>query len=84
MANYPTPPTTVPGPYVPPRVTRTSQAVSLPHTRRYRVAAGDTLSALAQRLYGNRRRWVDIYNRNRNQISDPSRPLAAGQMLDIP
>ena len=84
MTDYPLPPTSVPGPYVQPEPVRTSQAVSLPHRRTYRVAQGDTLSALATRLYGNRRRWVDIYNANRNEITNPQKALVAGQILDIP
>lgn len=84
MTTYPNPPTSVPGPYVPPTPVRTSQAVSQPHRRTYRVAAGDTLAGLATRLYGNRRRWVEIYNANSDQITNPNKSLTAGQVLDIP
>lgn len=84
MTDYPKPPSSVPGPYVPPTPVRTSQAVSLPRRRTYRVADGDTLAGLAQRLYGDRRRWVEIYNANRDQINDVNKRLVAGQVLDIP
>lgn len=84
MARYPAPPKSVPGPFVPPPVVRPVQAASLPRRRHYRVADGDTLAALATRLYGNRRRWVDIYNANRDVITNPQKTLVAGQVLEIP
>ncbi|MDD5558002.1 MAG: LysM peptidoglycan-binding domain-containing protein, partial [bacterium] len=51
--------------------------------RRYRVAAGDSLSSLAVRFYGDAARWRDIYNANRNTVPNP-RSLTPGQILIIP
>jgi nucleoid-associated protein YgaU len=55
--------------------------VSAPRT--YTVAAGDTLSAIAQREYGAADRWKLIFEANRDQISDPDR-IQPGQVLTIP
>lgn len=49
----------------------------------YTVQGGDSLSRIAQRIYGDGNRWRDIYNANRDQISDPDR-IYPGQVLVIP
>lgn len=51
---------------------------------RYRVQPGDTLSSIAERLLGNRRRWKELYELNQGSIGpDPSR-LKAEAILLIP
>jgi LysM repeat protein len=52
--------------------------------RSHTVAKGDTLYSLAQRYYGSRSKWRDIYAANRNQLPSPSAPLRIGMELQIP
>jgi nucleoid-associated protein YgaU len=47
------------------------------------VQAGDTLSAIAKRLLGNANAYMEIYNANRDQLSDPDK-IKPGQVLKIP
>lgn len=49
----------------------------------YTVQSGDTLSAIAKRFYGNASEYMDIFNANRDQLSDPDR-IKPGQVLKIP
>ncbi|MGO1540156.1 MAG: LysM peptidoglycan-binding domain-containing protein [Luteimonas sp.] len=49
----------------------------------YTVQEGDSLSAIARKLYGNANRWQEIYEANRNQLDDPDL-IKAGQVLRIP
>lgn len=49
----------------------------------YTVVAGDTLSLIAQRFYGDLLLWRRIYDANRDQISHPDQ-IAVGQVLRIP
>jgi nucleoid-associated protein YgaU len=59
-------------------------AATLDQTRQYRVQAGDTLSAIAIRLYGSASRWQRIYELNKDAIgSDPGR-LRPGTVLVLP
>lgn len=51
--------------------------------RRHTVRAGDTLSKLALEYYGNRSRWRDIYQANRNTMRSES-DLKIGAELIIP
>jgi nucleoid-associated protein YgaU len=57
-----------------------SQAAS-PTT--YTVQSGDTLSAIAKRFLGNANDYMEIFNANRDQLSDPDR-IKPGQVLKIP
>ena len=47
------------------------------------VVAGDSLSSLAQRYLGSADRWKEIYEANRDVISDPN-SIYVGQQLRIP
>lgn len=59
-------------------------AATLDQSRQYRVQAGDTLSAIAIRLYGSASRWQRIYELNKDAIgSDPGR-LRPGTVLVLP
>ena len=49
----------------------------------YTVQSGDTLSAIAKRLLGNANSYMDIFNANRDQLSDPDK-IKPGQVLKIP
>ncbi|MBI4782435.1 MAG: LysM peptidoglycan-binding domain-containing protein [Oscillatoriophycideae cyanobacterium NC_groundwater_1537_Pr4_S-0.65um_50_18] len=50
----------------------------------YPIQAGDTLSAIAQRFYGNTHQWQDIYKRNWSVIGDDPNRLHLGTQLVIP
>jgi nucleoid-associated protein YgaU len=50
----------------------------------YTVQPGDTLQAIAEKVYGNRDAWPRIYNANRDLIGDDPDALSAGTHLRIP
>jgi nucleoid-associated protein YgaU len=49
----------------------------------YTVVAGDTLSKIAKRFYGDANRYHDIFNANTDQLSDPD-SIQVGQRLKLP
>jgi nucleoid-associated protein YgaU len=49
----------------------------------YTVQAGDTLSAVAKRFYGNANDYMEIFNANKDQLTDPDK-IKPGQVLKIP
>jgi len=49
----------------------------------YTVQSGDTLSGIAKKFLGNANDYMDIYNANRDQLSDPDK-IKPGQVLKIP
>ncbi|GEM_PF-6991795 len=51
--------------------------------RRIVVQPGDTLSIIALRVYGNVRRWRDIYEANRDRLNNPD-VVPAGITLKLP
>jgi LysM repeat protein len=55
-----------------------------PHANEtYTVQAGDTLSAIAKKYLGNANAYMDIFNANKDQLSDPDK-IKPGQVLKIP
>jgi len=51
--------------------------------RTYEVVAGDTLMRISSKVYGDRNRWQDIFEANRDQLPNPH-ALKVGQQLRIP
>ena len=49
----------------------------------YEVVAGDSLSKIAKREYGNASQWKRIYEANREILTDPDK-IFPGQKLNIP
>lgn len=49
----------------------------------YTVAKGDTLSKIAKHFYGNANQWKQIFEANRDQLSNPDL-IKPGQILKIP
>jgi LysM repeat protein len=49
----------------------------------YTVKSGDTLSEIAKRELGSANKYMDIFNANRDQLSDPDK-IKPGQVLKIP
>lgn len=68
---------------VPPTRPGTGNAPASPSGRRHIVAKGDTLFNLAQRYYGDRSRWRDIYGANRD-VMRAENDLRIGIELRIP
>jgi nucleoid-associated protein YgaU len=51
--------------------------------RTYTVKAGDTLSKIAKEMLGSANDYMEIFNANRDQLSDPDK-IKPGQVLKIP
>ncbi|HET9515207.1 MAG TPA: LysM peptidoglycan-binding domain-containing protein [Gemmatimonadales bacterium] len=51
--------------------------------QQYTVEKGDSLSKIAQRIYGDANQWKRIYEANRDQIKDPDL-IHPGQRLTLP
>jgi soluble lytic murein transglycosylase-like protein len=49
----------------------------------YTVQTGDTLTAIAQKLLGDRNRWQELYEANRDQLHNPN-VIAVGAVLRLP
>ena len=49
----------------------------------YEVQKGDTLSKIAQRVYGDASRWKEIWEANKGQIPNPDL-IHPGQQLTMP
>jgi len=49
----------------------------------YTVKPGDSLSKIAKQLLGNGNAYMEIFNANRDQLSDPDK-IQPGQVLKIP
>ena len=64
------------------RAPTTASAGATP-TVTYTVQSGDTLSAIAKKFLGNANDYMDIFNANRDQLTDPDK-IKPGQVLKIP
>ena len=51
--------------------------------RTYTVKSGDTLSKIAKEHLGDANAYMDIFNANKDQLSDPDK-IKPGQVLKIP
>ena len=51
--------------------------------RTYTVKSGDTLSKIAKEMLGDANAYMDIFNANKDQLSDPDK-IKPGQVLKIP
>jgi len=58
-------------------------APAAPSTRTYTVVAGDNLSKVVKRFYGDANQWKRIFEANRDVIKDPDL-IQPGQTLKIP
>jgi nucleoid-associated protein YgaU len=65
-----------------PSINRTSQNAA-GKVKQYKVQKGDSLSMIALKVYGDNRRWRDIYLANRASMRN-ERDLRVGQVLRIP
>jgi nucleoid-associated protein YgaU len=63
---------------------RTVLSAPIDATKQYRVAPGDTLSHISQKLYGKSTRWQAIYDANKAVIGSDEARLKVGMLLDLP
>lgn len=49
----------------------------------YTVSSGDVLSVIAEKVYGDHKKWKDIHKENRDKIKNPN-IIYPGDTLDIP
>lgn len=61
----------------------TAPATPAAPARTYTVVAGDSLSKIAKREYGDGSKWRAIFEANRDKIKNPDL-IHPGQVLDIP
>jgi nucleoid-associated protein YgaU len=64
-------------------VARLKQELEEAKVRTYVVQSGDSLSQIAKQLYGDAKRWPEIYEANKDKIKDPNL-IHPGQELRIP
>lgn len=65
---------------------RLEQAKAVKYVATHTVAAGDSLSAIAQKYYGSavKEKWMVIYEANKELIGDNPGMIKPGQELKIP
>jgi|SRR5688572_28716453 nucleoid-associated protein YgaU len=66
-----------------PSRTAAPAATTATTTTTYTVQSGDTLSAIAKKFLGNANDYMEIFNANRDQLTDPDK-IKPGQVLKIP
>lgn len=64
-----------------PPTTSPSPAPAAPRT--YTVVAGDSLSKIAKKFYGDGKKWKPIFEANRDTVKNPDL-IHPGQVLKIP
>lgn len=62
---------------------RNSAADDNPYAQYYTVKKGDTLSKIAEEYYGDKMLYPQIFEANRDQLTDPNK-IKVGQKLRIP
>jgi nucleoid-associated protein YgaU len=62
----------------------TAQAAAVVGARTYVVKSGDSLSKIAKELYGDAKRWPEIYEANKALVGDNPNLIHPGQKLVIP
>jgi nucleoid-associated protein YgaU len=82
-ATTPSPVQGTPAPAQPIRAQPTKPGAASIAGRRHVVVKGDTLFSLAQKYYGNRSRWRDIYAANRDVLPSEN-SLQLGMEIKIP
>jgi nucleoid-associated protein YgaU len=61
----------------------TSGAATATAAKTYTVKAGDTLSKIAKETLGDANAYMNIFNANKDQLSDPDK-IKPGQVLKLP
>jgi nucleoid-associated protein YgaU len=65
------------------RATGAASSAAAGSAATYTVKAGDTLSKIAKAELGDPNAYMEIYNANKDQLSDPDK-IKPGQVLKIP
>ncbi|MDP2906226.1 MAG: LysM peptidoglycan-binding domain-containing protein [Candidatus Omnitrophota bacterium] len=52
-------------------------------SQQYTVQEGDTLQKISSKFYGTTKKWMKIFDANKNKLKTPDR-VRPGQVLDIP
>ncbi|MBS1817366.1 MAG: LysM peptidoglycan-binding domain-containing protein [Acidobacteria bacterium] len=60
-----------------------SEAAAQTAPQTYTVKSGDTLSKIAKEFLGSAGAYMEVFNANRDQLSDPDK-IKVGQVLKIP
>jgi len=68
---------------IPARSREPSAAPAAPTVRLHEVAPDDTLQSIAEKYYGDRARWIDLLEANRDRMSAPAN-LRAGMKIKVP
>jgi LysM repeat protein len=66
-----------------PNAPQPAQAAPAAGGQTYTVQSGDTLSKIAKQFYQDANAYMDIFNANRDKLSDPNK-ISPGQQLVIP
>lgn len=61
----------------------TSSTAPADQPQSYTVVAGDSLSKIAKRIYGDASKWHAIYDANRDKIKNPDL-IYPGEVLTLP
>lgn len=61
----------------------TAAGTSPQSQKTYTVKSGDTLSKIAKEQFGDAKAYMEIFDANRDQLSDPDK-IKPGQVLKIP
>lgn len=61
----------------------TGGGASAPAAKTYTVKSGDTLSKIAKEHLGDANAYMEIFNANKDQLTDPDK-IKPGQVLKIP
>lgn len=67
--------------YVP--ETLEAETVAMPSLEKYTVQKGDTLQKISQKFYGTTKRWMKIYEANKDTLKGPNK-IYPGQVINIP
>lgn len=62
---------------------KSGSSSTAPAEKTYEVKAGDSLSKIAKREYGNANEWNRIFEANKDILKDPNK-IYPGQVLKIP
>ncbi len=79
----PIPPTVARAPLASPSVVPSPSPSPAPTGQTYTVRPGDTLSSIANQVYGDASEWRVIFEANRDQMNSPE-ALRAGMTIRIP
>ncbi|MFA5090377.1 MAG: LysM peptidoglycan-binding domain-containing protein [Candidatus Omnitrophota bacterium] len=57
--------------------------VAVPAVEKYTVKRGDTLQKISKKFYGTAKKWMKIYDANKEALKGPNK-IYPGQVIDVP